>query len=117
MRIPTDATTPVVAEHLRAYVQKTVKHIPCKLPVVVTVYFDQNMCMVGFSSAIWADQATPLCVARIDYLMHDDIRIAYTMDGMIAQGEDVRAYLLATYGVLIHKTLFVRQKELCDESL
>ena len=111
MKIPTDYAVLVMAEQLRALIQKTVKHIPCKRPASVTCYFDDNSSLVGYSAAVWADQEDPLlCVARIDLIASHECHIAYSRDGMIAQGDFVRAYLERTYGVLNHRTFLVNPK-------
>ena len=110
MKIPTDYAVLVMAEQLRAYVQQTVKHIPCKLPAVVLCYFDQDMNLVGYSASVWADQEDPLCVARIDLISPSEQNISYTQEGMIAQGDYVRTYLQQTYDVLIHRSFFVNTK-------
>ena len=118
MQLPTNDAYAiwVAAEQLRAYMQQTVKHIPCDLPSLVTCYFDGSMNLVAYAAVIRSDGSKPLVVGLIT-LFDCEKHIAYTREGMVAQAEYIRANLLAQYGVLIHKTYAVKQEARYDYAL
>ena len=85
------------AVHMRRVAQDGAEKQSWKMPSRVMFYFDRKE-IVGYFCTVWNE--TGLAACRVDVLTGHKTLRAYTQAGMIAQGEQVCAHLLTTYGVL-----------------